>query len=70
MTEWHKYPDELPEDGTWNLFRVEGSSAIATPPAIVAFFEDNEIVGLVFYRIWRDQITHWMPLPEFPKEIL
>ena len=67
MIKWHKFPDELPKDATWNLFKIDEDPDIATPPAIVAFFEDGEVVGLRFFGLKEHQITHWMPLPDLPR---
>lgn len=68
MTEWISVKDRLPEKNTWVLCYVkwmipvfEMERGIRKSSDVKKVFFDGE------FRI-ENKPTHWMPLPELPKE--
>ena len=68
MGEWISVDDRLPDDSQDILLVVNGARVIS---GYYAGYNGAHYVwkasrnGFVF---WDDEITHWMPLPELPKE--
>ena len=66
MGEWISVEDRLPSIGeTVIFFGVAG--------VMVGFFSGHNTRHSVWkshsgYVLWDDEVTHWMPLPEPPKE--
>ena len=58
VNEWISVKDRLPEEKTRVLVFVTHSSIK---------IDTDRIVGRIWVR-WNGHITHWMPLPEPPKE--
>lgn len=58
VNEWISVKDRLPEEKTRVLVFVPHSSIK---------IDTDRIVGRIWVR-WNGHITHWMPLPEPPKE--
>lgn len=59
MNEWIRVEDRLPESAGWYLVFYNGSEMQ------VAFFKGKKWPFDNHYHT----ITHWMPLPEPPKEV-
>lgn len=59
---WISVKDRLPKEDGWYLVYTR---YIIVPPRVVQYKKDAEYPFIGFYQ---NDITHWMPLPEPPKE--
>lgn len=74
MSEWIKTSEKLPKDGEWVLISTLGLDIGPVCRIDLVRFNDDIYDGKYFtsiddefYRV--EEIEHWMPLPEPPKEV-
>lgn len=63
--QWISVKERLPEVGTWCLWMYP------TGPEVNQYEGKLDDDTMLFHRSWYDsddEVTHWMPLPEPPKE--
>ena len=70
MTEWTKVEDEMPkEDGKYLAIKKDNPKDV-----FIAVVKDGYFIMMDFpevrYEKENNPYTHWMPLPEPPKEII
>ena len=63
MGEWISTKDRLPEDGEEVLIYIGRQRVVAEKCKVFGFIDSMDRAAL---RV--DMITHWIPLPEPPKE--
>ena len=62
-TKWISVEDRLPDEAVRVLVRLDGNK----PPIGEPRMDTDRVVDGRWVR-WFDLVTHWMPLPEPPKE--
>lgn len=71
MSEWINVKDRLPDDYGW--FIVNDTYLVSSNNVTMGFFDgDSAVVWLPLdQRLDQDSmnVTHWMPLPEPPKDM-
>lgn len=64
MSEWISVKDDLPDEFPYDVL-VMGKNECDEYFYDIAFYDDGEWKSLYWEG---ENITHWMPLPELPKE--
>jgi Protein of unknown function (DUF551) len=66
MSEWISVKDRLPETGDDVLVWLDHGCELAS--YLIPYGWQSEFINWLEWAACRVNITHWMPLPEAPKE--